>query len=208
MGYPKFLGWENTSRERVEGSWLPEKHVLEPKIWHVEWPKKLQARLVTPKKPVGDLDKNDLEISVKILEWLVLKGIVRTKNLRYKHIGLFRDNMAAVSSAQREVERDSASSGRIIRVLALRQQVARASPLVVALVKGDLNVLGGIPSRSFANNSEFFIPHKFPIPTFSSAFLARLLTFLRVEYESDFQVGDKGISNGRLEATSVNREKF
>ena len=103
---------------------------------------------------MGDLDTNDLEISVKILEWLVLKGIVCTKNLRYKHIGLFRDNMAAVSSAQREVERESASSGRIIIVLALRQQVARASPLVVALVKGDLNVLGGIPSRLFANKTK------------------------------------------------------
>ena len=111
--------------------------------------------MVTPKKPVGDLDTKDLEISVKILEWLVLEGIVRTKNLRYKHIGLFSDNTAAVLSTQRGVENSSASSGRIIRVLVFLQQVARASPLVAGLVKGDLNVLGGIPSRSFANNSEF-----------------------------------------------------
>ena len=38
--------------------------------------------------------------------------------------------------------------------------------------------------------------------------MARLPTFLSVEYESDFRVGDKGISNGRAEATSKNWEKF
>ena len=40
------------------------------------------------------------------------------------------------------------------------------------------------------------------------AFLARLPPFLHVEYESDFRVWEKGISDGRVEATSKNREKF
>ena len=59
--------------------------------------KKLYARLITPTNPGGGLDINDLEIARKLLAWLVLEGIVGTKNLRYKHVGLFSDNMAAVS---------------------------------------------------------------------------------------------------------------
>ena len=61
-----------------------------------------------------------------------------------------------------------------------------------------------------ASHEQFwiYIPYKFQILTSSSEFLARLTPFLRVEYESDFRVGDKGISNGRVEATSENREKF
>ena len=52
------------------------------------------------------------------------------------------------------------------------------------------------------------IPYKFQIPTSASAFLAWLLTFLCVEYKSDLQVGDKGISDGRVEVNFPNREEF
>ena len=90
------MGWVNASGEGVGGGWLPGKDALEPKIWRLEWPKKLRARLITTINPGGDLDINDLEMSVNLLTWLVLEGIVGTKNLRYKHVGLFSDNTAAV----------------------------------------------------------------------------------------------------------------
>ena len=71
-------------------------------------------------------------------------------------------------------EKKSAVAGRLLRVLALRQQVARASPLVAEHVEGDLNVLGDIPYRSFSyskqchctNDSEFLslINSKSPLP--------------------------------------------
>ena len=51
------------------------------------------------------------------------------------------------------------------------------------------------------------IPYEFQIPTSSSEFLARRPPFLRVEYKIYSRVGDKGISDGRGEATSENREK-
>ena len=147
------------------------------------------------------------------LSWLVLEVIIGTEKLRYKYVGLFSNNMAAVLWIQREAEKKSAAAGRLLRVLALRKQVARASPLVAAYVEGDLNVLGKIPSRSFGfsiqwnytNDSEFLLRmnYKFPLP--QSVFLLRLLPFLRVEYKSDFRVGEKEISNGRVEETSENR---
>ena len=90
------------------------------------------------------MDIKDLEMAVKIRAWLVFEGIVRTENLRYKHVGLFSNNMAAVLWTQR----------RAI-VLDLRQQMTRASLLVAAHIAGDLNVLGDIPYRSFGYSKQW-----------------------------------------------------
>ena len=120
------------------------------------------------------MDINDLEMAGKLLAWLVLEGIVGTENIRYKHVGLFSDNTAAVLWTQRGTAKKIAPAGRLIGVLALQQRVAISSPLVAAHVSGDLNVLGDIPSRSFVyskqwhctNDSEFIslINSKFSLP--------------------------------------------
>ena len=104
--------------------------------------------MITPTNPVGDFDINNLEMAGNLLTWLVLKGNVGTENLRYKHVGLFSDNTAAVSGTQREAKINSTAAGHMLRVLDLQQQVERASSLVAEHVVGDLNVLGDIPSRS------------------------------------------------------------
>ena len=104
--------------------------------------------------PGGGLDINDLVMAGKILEWLVLEGIVGTKNLRYKHVGIFSDNTVELSWTQRGAAKTSAAVGCLLRVLALQQLVARVSPLVAAHVTGDLNVLGDIPYRSFGYSKQ------------------------------------------------------
>ena len=120
MGDPEFLGWVDASGEGVGGGWLPGKDSLEPTIWRLEWQKKLGARLINPTNPGGDLDINNLEMAGKLLAWLVLKGIVVTEKLCYKHVGLFSDNMEAVSWTQRGTSIKSVAAGRVLRVLALR----------------------------------------------------------------------------------------
>ena len=47
------------------------------------------------------MDIKYLEMAGKLLVWIVLEGIVGSKNLRYKHIGLFSENKAAVTWTQR-----------------------------------------------------------------------------------------------------------
>ena len=84
-----------------------------------------------------------------LLAWLVLEVIVGTKNLRYKHVGLFSNNMAAVLLTQRGAAKKSAAEGQLIRVLTLLKLVARASVLVAVHVVGELNVLGNISYCSF-----------------------------------------------------------
>ena len=68
----------------------------------------------------GGVDINNLEMAVKTLAWFVLEVIIGTKNLRYKHVGVFSNNMAAVSCTQRGAEKKSASAVCLIRFLALR----------------------------------------------------------------------------------------
>ena len=146
MGNPKFLVWVHASVEDIGGGLLPGKDAPEPIIWRLEWKNKLWYRLVTPIKPGEDLDINDLEMSGKLLVWLLSELIVGTKKICYKQVGLFSDNTAAVSLTQMVVENVFAAARRLIRVLALRQRVARASLLVSAYVAGELNVIGNIPS--------------------------------------------------------------
>ena len=109
------------------------------------------------------MDINNLEMAVKLLVWLVLEGIVGTKNLRYKNVCLFRNNTAAVMWKKRGAAKKSAAAGRLLRVLDLQKKGPRYLFLVAAYVTGYLNVLGDIPSCSFGyskqwhctNDSEF-----------------------------------------------------
>ena len=73
MGDPESLGWVDASGEGVGGVWLPGEDVLEPKIWRLEWPKKLQARLITPNTQGGGLYINYLEMAGKVWNGLCWK---------------------------------------------------------------------------------------------------------------------------------------
>ena len=78
-----------------------------------------------------------------------MEVIVGTKNLCYKHVGLFSKNTAAVLWTQRGAAKKSAAAGRLLRVLAMWKLAARVSQLVAVHVGGDLNVIGDIPFFSF-----------------------------------------------------------
>ena len=86
----------------------------------------------------------------------MLEGSVGTKNLGYKHVCLFCDNTAAVTWIKRGAAKKSAASGRLLRILYLRQRVARVSLLVAAHVGGDLNVPGDIPYFSFGYSKQWY----------------------------------------------------
>ena len=48
--------------------------------------KEIEGQADNSKNPGGGLDINYLEMARKLLAWIVLEGIVGTKNLRYKHV--------------------------------------------------------------------------------------------------------------------------
>ena len=97
MGDPEFLGWIDAYGEGVGGGWLPGKYALEPTIWRLVWPNKLRSGLITPTNTGVYWDIYYLDMAGNHLSLIVLEVVVGTKNLRYKHVGLFSDNTAAVS---------------------------------------------------------------------------------------------------------------
>ena len=154
---PDYTGWVDASGEGVGGGWLPGKVALKPTIWRFQWPQRITARLVSSTNKSGDLDINDLEMAGKVLAWLVLEGLV--PNLKHAHVGIFSDNMAAVSWTKRGASRSSNVAGRLLRILGLRQRVNRSSPIVTEHLPGILNVLGDIPSRSYGNKKKWKCKH-------------------------------------------------
>ena len=73
----------------------------------------------------------------------------RNAPLRWEHVGVCSDNSATVAWQGRGASKRSAVANRLLRILAVRQRVNRASPLVTRHLAGIRNHLGDIPSRSF-----------------------------------------------------------
>ena len=101
----------------------------------------------------GKLTINDLELAGLVLGWLVLEGVC--KDLVFKHIGMFCDNMSSVAWAHRGSTSTSLPAARLLRFLALRQRARQASSLLPLHIAGDNNQMADIPSRAF-KNGEFF----------------------------------------------------
>ena len=129
------------------------------------------ARLVTADNPVGDITISDLEMAAEVLGFLVLEACTP---LRWKHVGVCSDNTATVAWQRRGASKRSAIANRLLRVLAIRQRVNRASPLVTRHLAGVRNHLGDIPLRSFGYKAEWhfendldflsFFNETFPLP--------------------------------------------
>ncbi|KAL7545707.1 hypothetical protein ACHAWF_009056, partial [Thalassiosira exigua] len=170
-GEADYKGTLDASGEGAGGVWLPAKRELAPIVWRLRWPPEVVARLVTPDNPDGDITNSDLEMAAEVLGWLVLEAVVST---RHAHVGVCSDNWATVSWQTRGASKRSAVANRLLRVLAIRMRVNRASPLVTRHLAGERNHLGDIPSRSFGYKAEWhfeddndfltFFNTTFPLP--------------------------------------------
>ena len=132
------------------GVWVPGTKGLAPVVWRVKWPKEVIDRVVTWDNPDGDITNSDLEMAAELLDFLVLEACV---TLRLEHVGVCSDNNATVAWQRRGASKRSAVANRLLRALAIRQRVNRASPLVTRHLAGVRNHLGDIPSRSFGYKS-------------------------------------------------------
>ena len=170
-GEAAYKGTLDASGEGAGGVWLPGTKAIAPTVWRVEWPAEVKERLVTGANPKGDITNSDLEMAAEVLGWLVLEAIVPT---RHEHVGVCSDNSATVAWQMRGASKRSAVANRLLRVLATRLRVNRASPLVTRHLTGERNHLGDIPSRSFGYKAEWhhvsddaflsFFNKTFPLP--------------------------------------------
>ena len=103
----------------------------------------------------GDITISDLEMAVHLLHFMILKYIAP---LEFLSVGIISDNTPTVAWATR-LSSKSMLAGRLLRALAVRQYIAKSSPVVTAHIKGTNNIRADNASRWFNNHRN----HKDPI---------------------------------------------
>ena len=153
-----------------------ENMAIVPTVFRLEWPEEVRALVISDANPNGKITNSDLECAGGLLLWLVIEQVVPCLN--NKHVGLLNDNSPTISWLQRMNSRHSKTAAAILRVLAMRLRLAKASPIIPMHIPGVENAISDIPSRSFGKkvewhcntDSEFLtlFNQKFPLPSQNS----------------------------------------
>jgi hypothetical protein len=124
----------------------------------VQWNRGLTVHRMAPQLPEinlvsGCLTNSDLELAGVVLHYCVLESAVGDLML-HSRAGIFCDNTPAVYWTDRMADKSqSATSGRLLRGLAMRQRYNQSGQTNVAHVAGDANPMADVASRIF--NTEF-----------------------------------------------------
>ena len=107
-----------------------------------------------------------------LLLWLVIEQVY--PDLDSKYFGLLNDNSPTVSWTTKMTSEKSACAAALLRALAMRLKVARASPIIPMHIPGVENAISDIPSRSFGRKVKWhcktdadflaMFSQKFPLP--------------------------------------------
>ena len=151
--FPNFIGFSDACKLGAGGIWSPGTESCPYVVWKLEWPKDIQARLVTDDNPNGDISINDLELAGIVINFIVLEIIM--PSLQYKHVGTYCDNTSAVSWANKLRTSRSIPAARLLRLLGLRVLASKSSPLTTLSIPGDDNKMADVSSRAFKNGEYF-----------------------------------------------------
>jgi hypothetical protein len=181
-GWPDYIGVTDASKEGVGGMIVGENSSLPPVVFRFQWPEAIREDINSTDNPNGSITNSDLEMAALLMLFLVLEGCAPA--LSDKRVALYSDNTPAVHWVQRLASKRSDAAMQLIRALALRLQVKKASPLTTLHIEGSQNSMTDIPSRSFggvkkwycANDSDFLTMYNsmFPLPNQESWTLFRL----------------------------------
>ena len=175
-GWPDYVGICDASKHGVGGILVGELRAAPPTVFRLEWPPDIQAALVSDANPEGTITNSDLECAGLVLVWLLVEAMVG--DLAAARVALYSDNSPSVSWIQRLAARRSPIAMQLIRSLALRLQIRKASPLTTLHIPGVQNQMTDVPSRSFGSNPKWechtdsafssFYNSMFPLPNQAS----------------------------------------
>ena len=140
--HPNFLQYTDACWLGAGGIICPGTDMVPYTIWQFAWPEDIKAAFDNNKLTI-----NDLELAGMVLRWLVLKYVVQ--ELDYKHVGLFCNNVSAVSWAQKGHTTTSIPAARLLHFVSLRQCARQASCLLPLHIAGEQNEMADICSRAF-----------------------------------------------------------
>ena len=195
-GWPDYVGITDASGHGLGGVIIGEGLQATPTVFRMQWPPDISDSIVSDDNPTGSITNSDLEMAGLLVLWLVMEEVCDVKD---SHVALFSDNSPTVHWVQRLAAKHSAIAMQLIRALALRLQLARASPLTPMHIAGVNNSLTDIPSRSFGSvaawhctsdtqlltlfNSTFPLPNQasWTIYHISSKLAMRVISILRMK---------------------------
>ncbi len=122
-------------------------------MFRARWPESISSNIVSDSNPNGTITNSDLKLAGLLVLWLVMEDVCDITNA---HVALFSDNSPTVHWVQRLAAKHSAVAMQLIRALALRLQLAHASPLTPLHIAGVDNALTDIPSRSFGSKPKWY----------------------------------------------------
>ena len=147
-GWPDFVGITDASGHGLGGIIIGEGKTVTPIVFRWQWPQDISDSIVSDANPTGTITNSDLEMAGLLMLWLVMEEVCEVKD---SHVALFSDNSPTVHWVQRLAAKHSVIAMQLVRALALRLQLAHASPLTPMHIAGVNNSLTDIPSRSFGS---------------------------------------------------------
>jgi hypothetical protein len=208
--WPNFIGVTDASAHGAGGIIVGENATVTPTVFRVQWPREILSAVVSDDNPNGTITNSDLEMAGLLLLWLVMEDVC--PSVTNAHVALFSDNSPTVHWVQRLAAKHSKIAMALLRALALRLHLTKASPLIPLHIAGVDNQMTDIPSRSFGSEQKWHCPTDtdfltlfnslFPLPTQHS------WTLYRMSYEGDFHSADAGFFSGRMAETTKNRQKY
>ena len=152
-GWPDFVGITDASGHGLGGVIIGEHRAVAPIVFRLQWPRDISDSIVSDNNPTGTITNSDLELAGLLMLWLVMEEVCDVQDA---HVALFSDNSPTVHWVQRLAAKHSHVAMQLIRALALRLQLAGASPLTPMHIAGVNNSLTDIPSRSFGSDAAWY----------------------------------------------------
>jgi hypothetical protein len=168
--WPDNIGITDVSGSGLGGVILGENMGVTPTVFRLEWPKDISNNIISDSNPNGAITNSDLEMAGLLMLWLVMESICPA--LENAHVALFSDNSPTVHWVQRLAAKHSKIAIQLVRALALRLQLAKASPLTPLHIAGVDNSMTDIPSQSFGSEPKWYCKTNTDLLTlFNSTFL-------------------------------------
>ena len=147
--WPDYIGLTDASSFGAGGVILGENRDAPLTVFWVQWPQDITDAVISETNPNGTLTNNDLEMAGLLLLWLAIEEVCTDVN--GSHVALFSDNTPTVGWVARMASKRSTIAMQLLRALALRLQLTKASPLTPLHIAGIDNAMADIPSRSFGS---------------------------------------------------------
>jgi hypothetical protein len=195
--WPHIIGVTDASKHGVGGIIVGERMALPPTVFRLAWPDTIKHDLNSADNRTGSITNSDLELAALLFLFLVIEEV--GGDLRNKHVALYSDNSPSVHWVQRLAAKSSPAAMQLIRALALRLHITKASPLTALHIAGEHNSMTDVPSRSFGSDpkwhctsdNQFLTLYNslFPLPSqeswnhfrLSSAILTKVISILRTK---------------------------